>query len=231
VGQIQDMNGDPVTSVKVEVSQFPDIVDYSDQSGKFVIEVSGKGSEYIDLVLKHKSYRVFRKKVKVDYDSEEPEIILEASTLETAYPPEQEEIQQYDNNTTRNPIEQNESNPVHTIDNTSNQSNNSGSTINIIYAGDEYGCIVDVIIDIAGIKLAPTGNSVYMYNVPNGIQNYSITGMIDCGDYGYCNTSGNDIVDIQNNNVYYLMWMNEDLDAHCDIGLLTQTEYNLLMGY
>ena len=133
VGQIQDMNGDPVTSVKVEVSQFPDIVDYSDQSGKFVIEVSGKGSEYIDLVLKHKSYRVFRKKVKVDYDSEEPEIILEASKLETAYPPEQEEIQQYDNNTTRKPIEQNESNPVQNMDNTSNRSNNSGSTINIIY--------------------------------------------------------------------------------------------------
>ena len=234
VGYVKDVNGDPVTSVNIEVAQFPEILDYSDQDGKFVIKINGTGKKYIDLVLKHKSYKLVRKKVKIDFDKEEDEIELKAFKLVTAFPPDQEVQNQGDNSRQNN---QNSGQPVNNENSNQNQpsrsnnlQNNNTSTslasINLNYMGDAYGCVLNLEINIGNQVIIPTSNTYIISGLTPGYNSYTIHGTINCGDFGSCLTDGQDQLFIENGANYYIMWIFET----CEIGILTESEYQIAIN-
>ncbi len=231
VGVVQDENGAAIANVKIEVTQFPNILDYSDHSGKFVITVSGKATEYIDLILKHKNYEVTRKKVKVNYASTDSEIALDPLSLKairSATPEPQQPVQQ-PRNTNRNV--NTGSQPTYSPSQPEVSTRPSGATINLVYAGDSYGCTLDININVAGQSIRPTGNSVLLHNVPTGDQDYSVTGRISCGTFGFCDASGSDEIYVEDNATYYVMWQNQAFTGLCDIGLVSQEEFNAIRGF
>lgn len=223
IGFVKDTNGDPVTSVNIEVSQYPEILDYSDQDGKFVIKINGTGTKYIDVVVKHKSYKLIRKKVKINFDDEKDEVELKVITLITAFPPDQEEINKGANNESINQPTNNSNSKLNQSNQTKERNSNTSSTasINLNYMGDEYGCLLDLEITIGNRVVSPTSNTYLISDLSPGYNSYSIRGTINCGTYGSCLADGQDQLFIENGANYYIMWIFDT----CEIGILTQSEY------
>ena len=232
VGFVNDVNGDPVTSVNIEVSQYPEIIDYTDQDGKFVVKINGTGKKYIDLVLKHKSYKLVRKKVKIDFDNEKDEIELKGFTLVTAFPPDQENANRDNSGQQQNDISGsgdadnvNHGNASRQTSPNNNRTNttptNRLAAITLNYMGDDYGCVLNLEITIGNHVIVPTSNAFMINGLTPGYNSYTIHGTIDCGTYGSCLADGEDQIYIENGANYYIMWLYET----CEIGILTQREY------
>jgi hypothetical protein len=219
VGFVKDIDGLPVTSVNIEIAQYPEIIDYSDQDGKFVVKVNGTGKKYIDLVLKHKSYKLVRKKVKIDFDNEVDEIELKEFTLITAFPPDQEGANSGNTSQPRN------NNNGSTPSNTGNRNNalpvNSLAAITLNYMGDDYGCALNLEITIGNHVIIPTSNAHMISGLTPGYNSYTIHGNIDCGDFGSCLADGQDQLYVENGADYYVMWLYET----CEIAILTESEF------
>ncbi len=218
-GFVFDENQNPLAAVSVEVEDNETTSDVTDNDGKYSLRLKGNKMQTFDLLFKRKYYRGFRKEIELNFANSEKfkvdDIMLTSKEVEII----DEKPSRKANNKTLNT----EHNQTTTHQNLTN--------ITLIYSGDDYGCALDIYITVGGRTINPTGNTVYLNNVPLGNQNYSITGVINCGTYGYCTASGQDYLEITQGGIYYIMWMNDDLDSFCDIGLLTQEEYNLNYGY
>jgi hypothetical protein len=210
IGYIKDIDNSPISNVNIEVAQYDEIIDYTDQDGKFVIKINGAGKKYIDLVLKHKSYKLVRKKVKIDFDNEVDEIELKEITLISSKPPKQEDIIQ--GNPGKNTPKKTKSSP------------HAGITLN--YMGDDYNCALNLEITIGDRAIIPTSNTHQISGLTPGYNSYTIHGTIDCGTMGSCLADGQDQLYIENGADYYIMWLYET----CEIGILTLSEYQKAIG-
>ncbi|WP_417600646.1 carboxypeptidase-like regulatory domain-containing protein [Owenweeksia hongkongensis] len=220
-GHVKDADGKPVVSAEVEVAQYPEAFDRTDGSGKFAVRLNGKGSKYLDVVLKHKNYKLIRQKVKVNFDEEGEDILIDQIVMETAYPPDPVREDVVDDND----YHQGKSNdPGYGNDYSKPVSNNLVSA-NLIYMGDMYNCILDITVNIAGQTIQPTGNRVLMQNLRAGNQTYSINGLIGCGTER-CQATGTGEVFIQQGANYYVMWNYNT----CVVGIYDEVTYNALSG-
>lgn len=220
-GHVKDVDGNPVVSAEVEVAQYPEAFDRTDGTGKFAVRLNGKGSKYLDVVLKHKNYKLIRQKVKVNFDEEEEEILIEQIVMETAYPPDPGKEDVVDNNHRGNEENRSEYGNDGNIPVSGNLVD-----VNLIYMGDMYGCTLDLAINIGGRGFRPNGNRVVLDQLKAGYQNYGINGEIDCGYDGNCEASGTGQVFIQANANYYIMW---DYNT-CLVGIYDETTYQALSG-
>ena len=82
------------------------------------------------------------------------------------------------------------------------------STVNIAYAGDNYGCFIPISINIGGQIFEPTGNFFTVSGIPQGQQAYQIAGEVDCGAYGVCTAYGEGYVQVEQGATLYLVWQN-----------------------
>ncbi|WP_417609836.1 hypothetical protein [Owenweeksia hongkongensis] len=221
-GHVKDVEGKPVVSAEVEVAQYPEAFDRTDGSGKFAVRLNGKGSKYLDVVLKHKNYKLIRQKVKVNFDEEGEDILIDQIVMETAYPPDPVREDVVDDND----YHQGKSNdPGYGKDYSKPVSKNNLVNANLIYMGDMYNCILDITVNIAGQTIQPTGNRVLMQNLRAGNQTYSINGLIGCGTER-CQATGTGEVFIQQGANYYVMWNYNT----CVVGIYDEVTYNALSG-
>lgn len=224
-GYVKDAEGKPVVSAEVEVAQYPEAFDRTDGTGKFAVRLNGKGSKYLDVVLKHKSYKLIRQKVKVNFDDQDEEIVIDEIVMQTAYPPDPEdEDLAHRNNGGSEDFEEGEDG-VYRDDYTQPVST-SLVNVNLIYMGDMYDCTLDLAINIAGRGFRPNSNRVVLDQLKPGYQNYGISGQIDCGYDGNCEASGTGQLFIQANANYYIMW---DYNT-CLVGIYDETTYQALSG-
>src|SRR5690606_30384897 len=88
----------------------------------------------------------------------------------------------------------------------SNETNDPLANINIIYTGDNYGCTLDLKIDIGGKTFTPSGNEYLVEGLKQGNQPYSITGNIACPNLGTCGVNRSGYINIIPNQNYYVVW-------------------------
>ncbi|MEO1713831.1 MAG: hypothetical protein AAFU60_10920, partial [Bacteroidota bacterium] len=76
------------------------------------------------------------------------------------------------------------------------------TTINIAYAGDNYGCLLPISIGLGGETFELKGNFFTVSNIPKGQQAYYLAGEIDCGAYGTCTAYGEGFVTVEESATY-----------------------------
>lgn len=220
-GHVKDVDGKPVVSAEVEVAQYPEAFDRTDGTGKFAVRLNGKGSKYLDVVLKHKSYKLIRQKVKVNFDEEQEEIEIAGIVMETAYPPDP-----VDGEDKEERSENRRESDYQDDDNSYNTVSDKRVTATLKYMGDIYDCGLDLSIRIGDQTYTPMGNSVLLQGLKSGNQSYSVSGYIDCGYEGNCNASGTGQVYINANANYYVMWNYNT----CAVGIYDEKTYYSLSG-
>lgn len=220
-GHVKDVDGKPVVSAEVEVAQYPEAFDRTDGTGKFAVRLNGKGSKYLDVVLKHKSYKLIRQKVKVNFDEEQEEIEIAGIVMETAYPPDP-----VDGEDKEERSENRRESDYQDEDNSYNTVSDKRVTATLKYMGDIYDCALDLSIRIGDQTYTPMGNSVLLQGLKSGNQSYSVNGYIDCGYEGNCNASGTGQVYINANANYYVMWNYNT----CAVGIYDEKTYYSLSG-
>lgn len=220
-GHVKDVEGKPVVSAEVEVAQYPEAFDRTDGTGKFAVRLNGKGSKYLDVVLKHKSYKLIRQKVKVNFDEEQEEIEIAGIVMETAYPPDP-----VDGEDKEERSENRRDSDYQDDDNSYNTVSDKRVTATLKYMGDIYDCALDLSIRIGDQTYTPMGNSVLLQGLKSGKQSYSVNGYIDCGYEGNCNASGTGQVYINANANYYVMWNYNT----CAVGIYDEKTYYSLSG-
>lgn len=220
-GHVKDVDGKPVVSAEVEVAQYPEAFDRTDGTGKFAVRLNGKGSKYLDVVLKHKSYKLIRQKVKVNFDEEQEEIEIAGIVMETAYPPDP-----VDGEDKEERSENRRESDYQDEDNSYNTVSDKRVTATLKYMGDIYDCALDLSIRIGDQTYTPMGNSVLLQGLKSGNQSYSVNGYIDCGYEGNCNASGTGQVFINPNANYYVMWNYNT----CAVGIYDEKTYYSLSG-
>lgn len=220
-GHVKDVDGKPVVSAEVEVAQYPEAFDRTDGTGKFAVRLNGKGSKYLDVVLKHKSYKLIRQKVKVNFDEEQEEIEIAGIVMETAYPPDP-----VDGEDKEERSENRRESDYQDDDNSYNTVSDKRVTATLKYMGDIYDCALDLSIRIGDKTYTPMGNSVLLQGLKSGNQSYSVNGYIDCGYEGNCNASGTGQVYINANANYYVMWNYNT----CAVGIYDEKTYYSLSG-
>ena len=82
------------------------------------------------------------------------------------------------------------------------------STVNIAYAGDNYGCLMPISVNLGGQIFELEGNFFTVSNIPLGQQAYQIAGEVDCGAYGACTAYGEGFVQVKEGATFYLVWQN-----------------------
>ena len=83
--------------------------------------------------------------------------------------------------------------------------------INIAYAGDNFGCVLPIAINISGQYFYPQGNFSTINNIDLGQQRYQITGQIYCQTIGNCQVYGEGVINVIPNNTYYVIWQNTSI--------------------
>ncbi len=84
----------------------------------------------------------------------------------------------------------------------------AGVSITLQYAGDSYGCVLDLAITVAGSTIVPQSNRVVLPNVPRGSVPYVVTGTIDCGYMGTCTVQGQGALNAYEGSLYNFIWQN-----------------------
>jgi hypothetical protein len=100
-----------------------------------------------------------------------------------------------------------------------NQRRNQTTAITIAYLGDLYGCGLQLNLNIGGVAFTPTSNSFTVYNIPVGVQSYSINGSITCLLAGSCTAGGSGQINVVPGGTYYVNWSNTAY-AQCSVLLI-----------
>ena len=90
--------------------------------------------------------------------------------------------------------------------------------VRLSYAGDLYGCSLQLRFTIGGRSVTPTSNTFSITNVPLGEQDYEVRGRIGCPGVGVCEARGTGTVDVNDGDTYQVFWSNTSY-ARCDVGL------------
>lgn len=85
------------------------------------------------------------------------------------------------------------------------------TSINIAYAGDNFGCVLPIAVNISGEYFYPQGNFSTINNIDLGQQRYQITGQIRCQTIGNCQVYGEGVINVIPNNTYYVIWQNTSI--------------------
>lgn len=85
--------------------------------------------------------------------------------------------------------------------------------ITLTYAGDMYGCVLDLEVTIGDRHFVPQSNMLRADDVSEGRQPYEVAGIISCPDLGTCEAYGSGTLDVAPNAVYGLSWQNEAVGA------------------
>jgi hypothetical protein len=91
-------------------------------------------------------------------------------------------------------------------------------TIDLVYRGDNLGCMIYVVVDVGGQTAQPTGSRFTMTNVPDGVQHYTLRGTINCTQAGVCEASGSGSVNVVDGGEYYVTWLNTSV-GRCGVTL------------
>jgi hypothetical protein len=93
--------------------------------------------------------------------------------------------------------------------------------ITLTYAGDPYGCELDLTIGIGDQTYRPQSNVFQATGLRDGRQPYVVEGGIACPGVGMCDVYGGGTLDVAPNAVYGLSWQNTDY-ATCEAVLHRQ---------
>lgn len=91
--------------------------------------------------------------------------------------------------------------------------------ITVAYAGDMYGCGLQLAMAIGGVEFVPMSNSFLVSNIPVGVQSYSIFGTIECLTLGSCVAGGIGQINVVPGGTYYIQW-NNTAYAECTVQLM-----------
>jgi len=220
LGTVYDHENNPLSNVQVTVEELEQKEFVTDVNGDFILEFHGKGKEHYNLVLKHKNYAKVKKLIQVNFTEGKDEVKIDKIKLTRMRVIEQEDDDDFVDmgGKGKTPSRQAEKNTTTT-------------NIKLIYTGDDMGCSLEVNITVGGQTINPASPTVFLNNVPLGKQNYSISGLINCGFNGSCSVSGADVLEVTPGGTYYLVWANENLDAYCDAVLVSEAAFNLLSGF
>lgn len=85
------------------------------------------------------------------------------------------------------------------------------ASINLVYysQGNDYGCQLPIIVEIAGQTFQPMSNHYTASDLPIGRQSYRISGQINC-PYGSCMVDGTGTIKVQEGETYAVRWQNTD---------------------
>jgi hypothetical protein len=96
------------------------------------------------------------------------------------------------------------------------------TNVTLNYAGDYYGCVLQIQVKIGTTTAVPTSNSFTMQNVPLGRQNYTINGQIGCTALNAsCVARGQGTITVDVDDVYNVVWSNPAI-AQCAVSLIKQ---------
>lgn len=206
LGTIVNEAGAGIPSVKIYVVQNSETEDKSDSDGKFILPLEGNGQDYFDVVFDHPQYQTVRKKVSVDFEADNDEIVLDQVVMRTSFPPNPEgEVAQTPDNQPQN----------------NGNTATSGATINLFYNDEGQGCQLSVNITIGGITYTPQTNPVQLTGLRTGTHPYSIAGTAYCGG-GQCNVTGAGKLVITNGGQYYMVF---DAVNTCIALILSEADY------
>lgn len=92
------------------------------------------------------------------------------------------------------------------------------TSINLIYTGDNYGCNLNLQMKIGSKEFAPDGYHFVVSGLKQGMQEFTITGNINCPTIGSCSVNKSGKLEIIPNGNYYIAW-NNSAPGTCDISL------------
>lgn len=208
-GYVVDQQGNGLGNVVITAREIEGPRDITDSDGKYVISFNGTGSADYTLIYKRSGFKTKAKKIPLDF-SRENENIEQVTLLAV------EDVEISDDAGTKTATPKNDS-PVAKTD------------ITLIYAGDDYGCSLNLVVTVDGKTIKPTSNSATIKDVELGETEYKITGNIVCAQLGSCVARGTGYLSITKGGVYYLLW-NSDGYNSCSISLITQDEFNSIYG-
>jgi len=91
-------------------------------------------------------------------------------------------------------------------------------SIELVYDGDPYGCILQLTVDIAGNSFVPVGSRDTLDGIPLGEQEYMISGSISCPTIGNCFAVGDGRISVTNGAIFNVFWENTDVNR-CEVVL------------
>ncbi len=83
------------------------------------------------------------------------------------------------------------------------------TTVTLSYAGDVYGCVLDLALDVGDQSVRPSSNVVRLDGVEVGRQPYRIRGTIGCPGLGACQVGGAGTLAVEPGVVADLVWSND----------------------
>ena len=83
------------------------------------------------------------------------------------------------------------------------------AAITLSYAGDVYGCLLDLAIDVGDQSIRPSTNVVRLDGVEVGRQPYRVRGTIGCPGIGACQVDGAGTLAVAPGAVFDLVWSND----------------------
>ena len=89
---------------------------------------------------------------------------------------------------------------------------------------NQYGCSLQISVNIGGISANPTSNLYTIQNVPVGRQNYKITGQVSCSLYGgqVCGAQGRGMITVDKDGTYGLQLSPIEPGKTCQVTLVKQ---------
>jgi hypothetical protein len=208
-GYVVDQNGNGLGNVFVKVKEIEGLGDVTDSDGKYIINFNGTSNADYTLFYERSGYQIKAKKVPIDFTKENESV--DQVTLAAV---ENIEI----------------SDEADAPKNTGTRQADVKTDITLIYAGDSFGCTLDLVISVGGKAIRPTSNTITMNDLALGETEYKITRGITCMQLGSCVALGSGSLNITKNAVYYLIWNNDGYSNECSVTLITQDEFTQFYG-
>ena len=96
--------------------------------------------------------------------------------------------------------------------------------VTLQYAGDVYGCVLDLVISVGDRTVKPSGNIVPLTGLPLGPASYTVQGQIACPTIGQCSALGSGVLNVVDGAVYDLVWENTSY-AQCNVVFVESDDY------
>ena len=213
LGRVVDSLSKPVRNAKVEIEEFPGIFNLTDDNGLYVLELSGKGQKFVEFKVSHGSFRTLLNKVRIDFDTQPPEINIPKFLMKIKTASEKLNERNPENNVSDTKENLSDSNEQETL------SNNNLAVISIAYLGDVYNCSLDLRIKIGNKTERLISNNAVIRGVPMGVVNYTITGTISCLGES-CEVNSSSSIYVIGSGQLYLKWLYESCEAFLSDNML-----------
>lgn len=200
----------PVAGATVEIEDEKGLMVYTDDEGKYFVKIKGNGQEIKEFKYAHKSFRTKYLTEQLNFMDGSQLIDFKDVFMD---PKESER-------------EVEERRPNSNTDGQNRNSNSGNASITLVYAGDPYGCVLDLQVIIGGQTIVPRGNIFPIEGLPEGKNKYTISGLIDCGEVGNCSAQGSGAITVGDGDKFYLVWD----PTTCMCTLVSEAEYSAMGG-